>query len=253
VCWSPTITPITLVWLHPADIAMLQQQRQELSLGLQRRLERLTANLNAAGAPTSEIIALRTSTGSLMPSAPLAPDRELTDGELTDVPGRQLRALWTPGHSPGHTCFYLEPERRLLSGDHLLPGITPHVALFDGNDGDPLADFLGSLERLSELDVVEVLPAHEHRFHAAGARAQQIVEHHHARLREVERGLSATRATLWELAQRMHWNRPWEDMTVMSHRMALNEAAAHLRYLERRQRVRVTGPDWPIRYQLVAS
>ena len=34
-----------------------------------------------------------------------------TDGELADVPGWKLRAVHTPGHTPGHLCFVDERSR----------------------------------------------------------------------------------------------------------------------------------------------
>lgn len=239
------------VALHPADTAVLRRFRDdEASASAGQRLERSLAGLETAGAPPEEIAALRAQANRQPWPAPFLPDREVADGVLADVPGRELRALWTPGHSPGHTCFYLEGERLLLSGDHLLPGITPHIGLFDGDDADPLADFLASLERLTALDVAEVLPAHEHRFTAHADRAREIVAHHQARLAEVELALVPAGATLWEVAAQMEWNQPWSEMSQGSHRMALSEAAAHLRYLERRQRVRMRRPDGPIRYEL---
>ena len=56
-------------------------------------------------------------------------DRLLEDGELADVPGWKLRALHTPGHTPGHLCFVDERSRRLFSGDHVLPRITPNISV----------------------------------------------------------------------------------------------------------------------------
>lgn len=239
------------VALHPADTAVLRRFRDDqASANAEQRLEQSLAALQTAGAPPDEIAVLRAQASRPPWPALLLPDREVADGALADVPGRTLRALWTPGHSPGHTCFYLERERLLLSGDHLLPGITPHIGLADGEDADPLADFLASLERLTALDVAEVLPAHEHRFTAHADRAQEIVAHHQARLAEVEFALVPAGATLWEVAAQMEWNQPWSEMSAGSHRMALSEAAAHLRYLERRQRVTVLRPDGPVRYEL---
>lgn len=242
------------VALHPADTAVLRRVNDQVSVSAEQRLLRSLVGLEAAGAPPGEIAVLRDQASRVSTYAPLVPDREVTDGELTDVPGRRVRGLWTPGHSPGHTCFYLEKERRLLSGDHLLPSITPHIGLAEGDDnGDPLADFLTSLDRLSTLDVVEVLPAHEHRFRFHAHRAREIARHHQARLAEVEMALTPAGATLWEVAAQMEWNQPWSEMTPMSHRMALAEAAAHLRYLERRQQVKVLRPDGPTRYELVVE
>ena len=45
------------------------------------------------------------------------PQRILHDGDRLDLGGREIHVIHTPGHSPGHCCFY-EPERKYLySGD----------------------------------------------------------------------------------------------------------------------------------------
>lgn len=51
-----------------------------------------------------------------------APDRELADGEVFQVGGATLRAIHTPGHSPGSTCFLLEGEGTVFTGDTLFNG-----------------------------------------------------------------------------------------------------------------------------------
>ena len=51
--------------------------------------------------------------------------------------GSALRAVWTPGHTPGHLCFYDERQEVLLTGDHVLPRITPHIGLAPGADRRP--------------------------------------------------------------------------------------------------------------------
>jgi glyoxylase-like metal-dependent hydrolase (beta-lactamase superfamily II) len=50
------------------------------------------------------------------------PDRELKDGDVFEVGGAALRAIHTPGHSPGSTCFYLESEGTVFTGDTLFNG-----------------------------------------------------------------------------------------------------------------------------------
>ena len=52
----------------------------------------------------------------------LKPDRELADGDEFQVGGATLRALHTPGHSPGSTCFYIESEGTVFTGDTLFNG-----------------------------------------------------------------------------------------------------------------------------------
>ena len=43
----------------------------------------------------------------------------LNDGESINLGNLQLEVLFTPGHAPGHVCFYLESEGVLFDGDVL--------------------------------------------------------------------------------------------------------------------------------------
>ncbi|CCQ48002.1 metallo-beta-lactamase superfamily protein [Pseudarthrobacter siccitolerans] len=50
------------------------------------------------------------------------PDQELHDGDVFEVAGASLKAIHTPGHSPGSTCFHLEGEGTVFTGDTLFNG-----------------------------------------------------------------------------------------------------------------------------------
>ena len=102
------------------------------------------------------------------------PDVLLNDGDDIDLPGRRLRVVWTPGHTPGHICLHDADHDLLLTGDHLLPRITPNIGLAPGGPGSPLHGYLASLRRLRGYDSAEALPAHEYRFRgiAAGPRTR---------------------------------------------------------------------------------
>ena len=50
------------------------------------------------------------------------PDGEITDGETFTIAGIDLRAIHTPGHSPGSTVFYAPDIGTLFSGDTLFQG-----------------------------------------------------------------------------------------------------------------------------------
>ena len=75
-----------------------------------------------------------------------------------------LRAIWTPGHTPGHLCFADERYDVLLTGDHILPRISPNIGPSPLGPEDTLGTYLHSLSAMEELDPEEVLPAHEYRF-----------------------------------------------------------------------------------------
>jgi glyoxylase-like metal-dependent hydrolase (beta-lactamase superfamily II) len=185
---------------------------------------------------------------------PSSPTRLVADGEHVDVPGWRVQAVWTPGHSPGHLCFVVEQPRLLLSGDHVLARISPHVGLYDETqDRDPLGDYLHSLDALRGLGVDEVLPAHLHRFVDLDARLAELVAHHDERLAAIERLLGDRPRTMWQIAASMPWNRDWDALSPVMKRVALSEALAHLRYLERRHRVERVAGVFPTSYQLCAG
>lgn len=50
------------------------------------------------------------------------PDREIADGDVFQVGGSELKAIHTPGHSPGSTCFLLEDQGTVFTGDTLFNG-----------------------------------------------------------------------------------------------------------------------------------
>ncbi|KUL55214.1 hydrolase [Streptomyces sp. NRRL F-4489] len=261
--------------MHDADAAVVRRTR-EAEPG--QWLDYVIAKLAAAGAPDDHLEPLRAARaagrGRKPPGRRAAlPDRGIEPGALLDLPGRRLRAVWTPGHTPGHVCLHLEeahPGRqgggapahtgsgRLFSGDHLLPGITPHIGLYEepaeaaldlADRGDPLGDYLASLERVARLAPAEVLPAHQHAFPDAVGRVRELLAHHEERLAGL-RTLLAEPLTPWELARSMRWNRPWEQIPHGSRTIAVSEAEVHLRHLVKRGLVAGVGAD-PWRFQAV--
>jgi glyoxylase-like metal-dependent hydrolase (beta-lactamase superfamily II) len=51
-----------------------------------------------------------------------APDYDLVDGTTFEVAGTTLRAIHTPGHSPGSTSLYAEELGAVFTGDTLFQG-----------------------------------------------------------------------------------------------------------------------------------
>ena len=154
------------------------------------------------------------------------PDVLLEDGQPVGLPGWDLDIIWTPGHSPGHICLYSDSRKLLLSGDHVLPRITPNISVQRGAPPDPLGDYLASLARTRDLDVDEVLPAHEWRFDDLRARTAELRRHHDHRLEEVVTAIREGYTTAWEITPRMTWSRPWDDVDKFTRRAAIGEAMA---------------------------
>jgi glyoxylase-like metal-dependent hydrolase (beta-lactamase superfamily II) len=170
------------------------------------------------------------------------PDRHLVGGEVIDFGRFRIEAVTTPCHSPGHMVFRETTEKLLLSGDHILPRITPNVSAYVGHGRTTLHDYLASLDRVDRLDVDEVLPGHEWRFAGLSERIREIREHHEERLAEMADHLE-DEMSAWELSQRLSWARPWEDLSPFGRRAALGETLAHLHLLATRKRAQLVEDD----------
>lgn len=223
------------VALHPADAALIHDRYDEPD----DLLDRVATALRRMGAPPDELVGLQQAAMPVRPLVEIAePDILLEDGDRPEVPGWDLRAIWTPGHSPGHLCFYESGRQLMLSGDHVLPRITPNIPFHPQAGANPLADYLASLDKLLPYDVVEVLPAHEYRFVDLAGRVAELHAHHAERFAEVLEVLSSGPASAWDIASRMTWSRPWEAIAGFMRRAAVGEAVSHLRALEQRGAVR---------------
>lgn len=153
----------------------------------------------------------------------------VNDGDALSFADRDWFAVHTPGHTVDHLCLWDPTHGVLLSGDHVLPTITPHIA-GSTEVADPLATFFQSLERVSGLDgVTTVLPAHGHPFADCQGRCGAIREHHAERLNLLLDAADATGdAPVTEWMKVLFRERSWGDM-------AASETFAHLEHL------RVTG------------
>lgn len=154
------------------------------------------------------------------------PTRRLEDADEIVLARRPWVAVHTPGHTPDHLCLYDPVGGVLLSGDHVLPTITPHISGL-GQAPDPLDEFFTSLERMRTLEgVAVVLPAHGHPFTDLAGRIDAIERHHQERLERLqEASIELGRAaTVRELMERLFSPRAWGSM-------AESETYAHLEHL----------------------
>jgi glyoxylase-like metal-dependent hydrolase (beta-lactamase superfamily II) len=169
------------VAMHPAEHAtMLRDLGTEPGVAL-------TGWLRELNVPEAEITGLLGRWGKAVDLhfAPLADaDVMLDDGDFVPLAGRRVRAIWTPGHTPGHLCLFDADAQVLLTGDHVLSRISPNIGLQLSGD-DPLGRYLESLEKVAAYDACEALPGHEYRFRGIAARAAELDGHHRERCREI--------------------------------------------------------------------
>ena len=156
------------------------------------------------------------------------------DGDDVDLGGRAARLRWTPGHTDHHAVLVDEREGTLFAGDHVLPRITSNISLYPHSRTDPLGDFLESLRGMRDLPVRRVLPAHGEPFDDLAGRVDELLAHHDARLDATVAALGSRERTAYAVAHDLF---P-KLRSANEERFALAETLAHLRHLERRDRVR---------------
>ena len=60
-------------------------------------------------------------------------DKMLAEGDIIEVGKQKLEVLFTPGHAPGHVCFYLREHNVLFDGDVLFQQSIGRTDLPGGN------------------------------------------------------------------------------------------------------------------------
>lgn len=204
------------------------------------------------GFPMSEILVARETN----PARKFAPSKHfeaitLEDGEKFTVGGYEFTAILTPGHTPGHMCLYMEKEKILFSGDHVLFDITPNITCWAVMK-DSLASYLESLEKVKKLDIKTCFPAHRHNDMDTYVRIDEILKHHDARLNNTLDVMRQTPgSTAYEIAGAMKWKlrgRNWAEFPVAQKWFAMGETLSHLDYLYLRDRIRFEEIDGIKRY-----
>lgn len=172
--------------------------------------------------------------------------RWLSGGEIISVGGRGWEVVYTPGHSRSHICLWSALDGILISGDHLLGTITPHIDFERGEALDPLGLFLASLEKVEALDPRLVLPGHGRPFDEGAERARVVARHHDRRLGAILQVIRNEPHSANEITDAIFGT----TLLNFQRRLALGEALAHLNYLVSRGEVRCWhGPDGHLLYQ----
>ncbi|ROR25266.1 glyoxylase-like metal-dependent hydrolase (beta-lactamase superfamily II) [Mobilisporobacter senegalensis] len=88
----------------------------------------------------------------------MEPDEVLKDGQVLNLAGFKIKVIHTPGHTIGSSCYYLENEKVLFSGDTLFRETVGRTDLPTGN----FSAIISSVKEILMLleDEVLVYPGH---------------------------------------------------------------------------------------------
>lgn len=169
-------------------------------------------------------------------------DRVLRDGDVLELAGEPrcaLRAVFTPGHAPGHLCFFEEQSGALVAGD-MVAGVG--TILIEPTQGN-MNHYLASLARMKALAPSMLLPAHGPVIANSAAKLDEYVTHRLWRERRVvdalERLGAATLAALVPVA--------YADVPPAVYPLAGLSLVAHLVKLVEDGRAERAGDVWRLR------
>jgi glyoxylase-like metal-dependent hydrolase (beta-lactamase superfamily II) len=213
--------------MHPIEKDMIVPRYVHMEELLHQTDRMLVDN----GVPHDEMEKLRDATVGLEHFIdPTPPDITLRDGATITTGEFTFQVIWTPGHSSGHLCLYEPQKKILLSGDHILPKITPNISVHPQSIENPLGRYIDSLKEMRRLKVELVLPGHDQPFTEYASRIDEIIHHHELRKQEILSVMGSEPRTTYHIAREITWgeNSRWHDLPPFHKRMAVFETLAHL-------------------------
>jgi glyoxylase-like metal-dependent hydrolase (beta-lactamase superfamily II) len=133
-------------------------------------------------------------------------DLVLNDGDTIDGTEFRLEAIHTPGHAPNHLCYFLDEERSLFTGDHILNGTTTVINPQRGGD---MVQYLASLDRLRKLKrVARICPGHGDVMDDPAAVLDEYVAHRKQRERQIMRYLAKGPAKITDVVAALYADTP---------------------------------------------
>jgi len=159
-----------------------------------------------------------------------APDTWVQAHDSVALATRTLDSLPTPGHTRGHVVFVDAAADLLFAGDHVLPSITPSIAVEPNPARLALRDYLDSLRLVRGLPDRMLLPAHGEVTPSAHARIDTLLAHHDTRLHDTLAAVTEG-ATVLDVAQLLCWTRrgrAFGELDPDNQVLAVGETSAHL-------------------------
>lgn len=153
----------------------------------------------------------------------------ITEGDVLRLGGRSWTVYIGNGHAPAHATLWCQEDALVLAGDQILPGISPNIGVYPTEpNADPLADWLESCERFTELAKEEhlVFPGHKLPFYGLPLRLGQLIENHHSCLNRLVEFLKTPKTAVDCFP--LLFKRTIQDG---NYGLAMVEAVAHLNHL----------------------
>lgn len=181
-----------------------------------------------------------------MSHIPMSIDR-IEDDNVLSIGGRDWQVMVGRGHSPEHACLYCKDLDILISGDQVLPRITPHIGVYPAEPkANPLEKFIGSLDKFMALPAdTLVLPAHNDVFTGLHNQLEYYASHHDERLDRLWTACEEPKSAVDLLGVLFD-----RELSQSDRGLGIAEGLAHCHYLVGKDRLGcVVGEDGIWRFQ----
>jgi len=239
---------------HPIECFIHGQDQWQISsenFGKEMWSEEANALMAMAGMPLEEKEKVRKRFAMFRELGdPLDEVSILEDGKEFKGEGYHIKAIHTPGHTPGSCCIYELGQKILFSGDTVIKHITPNPLLVIKRNGlrDPgyksLKAYSRSLDRLAGLDIKYVFTGHGEYIKDLPGLISTYKRHHRERMDLVWKAVHNRTRTLYEIIGDAIHEVPDGDTFL-----AVSEILVHLEILIEEGRAELVDPGPPALYR----
>lgn len=154
--------------------------------------------------------------------------QRLLEDEKIIINNNSWQVIIGKGHSPEHVCLYSQELGILISGDHILPKISPNISVWPFEPlQNPLKEYLNTLQKFVSLpDDTLVLPSHNLPFKGLKLRIQELEMHHQEIIKTIQKFCEEEQPAIAVL--RKLYNKELDGFNFV---FALCESHAHLNYM----------------------
>jgi len=172
-------------------------------------------------------------------SRDFATDRVLSDGDTIGAGGRNLRAVFRPGHSTTDTLFVDDDSGEAFVGDHLLANISSGAEIMPTElPGDErrraLLEYLSNLRKTEVMQLARCYPGHGPIIDDHRALIEERLAFHSERLDRIAGLVDEGCATAFSIARRL-WS---DDVAESQPVLVVWEVLGHLDILVNRGTIR---------------
>lgn len=175
----------------------------------------------------------------------------IEDTQIIRIGKRNWQVMVGRGHCPEHACLYSKADGVLISGDQVLPRITPHIGIYPAEPmANPLKQFIQSIDTFAKLPTdTLVLPAHNDVFTGLHNQLDYYRSHHEDRLNRLKNACNTPQTAIDLLPVLFD-----RELSDSDKGMAIAEGLAHCHYLVGEGGLdRVRGKDGVWRFRVAAT